>query len=106
MKENQMLEEFVIRVLSECGMENLSKENKASFVPQYVAEAQRRVGVALLPLLDEASAKELVELMKQNEEDGEKWWKFWQSKVPNFKEVVAATLEAYATDMKKVLTVS
>lgn len=106
MKENNILEEFVLRVLAECGLDDLSEENKAAYVPQYVAEAQRRVGEALLPLLDENGVEQLAELIKTKEENGEEWWQFWQNKVPNFNQVVATTLEAYAADMKKALVIS
>lgn len=96
------LESFIHKVLDEAGFENLSEETRSQFVPMFVAEAERRLGMTLLPLLSENQAKQLVELADQNG-SAEELAAFWQTSIPDFEQLVQQTLSAFAQEFKKTL---
>lgn len=96
------LESFIHGVLDEAGFESLSEETRSQFVPMFVAEAERRLGMALLPLLSESQAKQLVELADENG-SAEELAAFWQTSVPDFQQIVQQTLSVFAQEFKKTL---
>ncbi len=96
------LESFIHKVLDDAGFENMTEATRAQFVPMFVAEAERRLGMALLPLLSDAQAKELAELANKNT-SSENLANFWQHNVPNFEQVVGQTLNQFAQEFKKTL---
>lgn len=99
---NNLLENYVADVLKANGFENLSEENKKIFLPQFTAEAEKRIGLAILPLLTVETAKEL-EAMSKKETTPEEWWTFCSANIPNFITVVGDTLKQYAEEVKEVL---
>ncbi len=93
------------QILDASGFETVSEETRDMYLPQFVAEAERRIGLAVMPLLNEQSAKELAELIKNSDTTTpEQMQQFWQTYVPNFPEVVDATLNAYAEELKQILS--
>ncbi|MBU0545952.1 hypothetical protein KKA13_01725 [Patescibacteria group bacterium] len=103
MPEQNFLEEYVLKILQENGFENLSDENRKLMLPQFVAQAEKRIGAALLPLLDEEKAKKFTELAQDEKTTPEIWWNFWNENIPNFTEVVKKELDSYAEEVKKAL---
>ncbi len=104
MAQQNPLEELVLNVLNENGFDKLDEEAQKEFFPQYLAQAQQRIGAALLPLLTEESAKQFVELSKK-ETNPEKWWEFWQANVPNFNNVVKEALAGFAQDVQESFSI-
>ena len=96
------LEEQILSVLEAGGLNNLSEENKEKFLPQLSAEAEYRLGLALMPLLSEEQGAEMVSLIDR-EAGPEELSKFWEASVPNLKEVVAHTLADFAEECKTIL---
>lgn len=94
------IEELVIDILNKNGFDKLDQEAQKEYFPQFIAQAEQRIGSALLPLLNEESAKQFVELSKQ-ETSPEDWWTFWQANVPNFAEVVKEALSGFAQEIKE-----
>lgn len=90
-------------ILDQNGFSDISEELRDQYVPQFVAEAQRRLGLAMMPFLDEKSAKELVQLV-QSDASAEKMQEFWTWVVPNFEEVATKTLEDYAQEIKSIVS--
>ena len=97
------LESFIHNVLDEAGFENLSEATRNQFVPMFVAEAERRLGLALLPLLTDKQASELADLANNDKTTAEDLANFWQQNVPNFQTVVEETLTAFAEEFKQTL---
>lgn len=97
------LESFIHNVLDEAGFEEMTESTRAQFVPMFVAEAERRLGLALLPSLDDNQAKQLADLANDEKTSPEDLAKFWQESVPNFEEIVQGTLDAFAVEFKKTL---
>ncbi|OGH89709.1 MAG: hypothetical protein A2537_02330 [Candidatus Magasanikbacteria bacterium RIFOXYD2_FULL_36_9] len=104
MPQENPLEELVLSILNENGFDKLDEEAKKEYLPQFLAQAQQRIGAALLPLLSEDSAKQFVELSKK-ETNPEKWWEFWQTNVPNFNDVVKNALAGFAQEVKNSFSI-
>lgn len=98
------LSDYVLDILKQNGFEDLTPENQEEFLPQFTAEAQRRIGAALMPLLSEDAAEAMIKLGDDVNTSPEDWWNFWNKQVPDFKEVVNQALAGYTQDLKKVLS--
>ncbi len=93
------LEKFVLEALKNHGFDKLSAADQASFLPQFMAVAEERLGLALLPkLTSESAADELNELL-QSDASPEQWFSFWEKHVPDFAGVVKETLENFAAEL-------
>jgi hypothetical protein len=64
--QKNFLESYLLQVLNENGFDKLDDDAKKTFFPQFLAQAEQRLGAALLPLLNEESANKFVELTKNN----------------------------------------
>jgi len=104
MVQENPLEELILNILNENGFDKLDEEAKKEYLPQFLTQAEQRIGAALLPLLNEESAKQFVELTKK-ETNPEQWWEFWQSNVPNFNEVVKEALAGFAQEVKESFSI-
>ena len=87
-------------VLKEKGFSNLSEANQREFLPQFVAEAQVRIGLAVMPLLDKSATDEMSKMMREQHTAAE-WWNFWSANVPNFKDVLRDAIVGFVADMRK-----
>lgn len=93
------LEQFVLDALKANGFDKLSPADQSSFFPQFMAVAEERLGLVLLPkLTSEKAADELNELL-QADASPEEWFSFWETNVPDFKDVVKETLENFAVEL-------
>lgn len=93
------LEQFVLDALKAHGFDKLSAADQTSFLPQFLAVAEERLGLALLPqLTSEKAADELNELL-QKEATPEQWFSFWEKNVSNFTGIVKNTLENFAAEL-------
>lgn len=95
------LRDYIEEVLRQNGFGNLSEETKKEFMPRFVAQAELRLGAALLPLLSESAAKEMAKMIEAQENSPEKWSQFWQKNVEDFNGVVEKTLKDFAEEMKQ-----
>lgn len=98
------LESYVQHLLDENGFLDLPQQARNQFLPQIRSEIDRRLGIAVLPLLTEQAALELKELLEKEDFTQEDLEKFWTKNVPNFKEVVEATLRSFADEFSNVLS--
>lgn len=95
------LHEYIEEALRQAGYGNLDEKTKQEFFPRFVAQAEVRLGSAIMPLINEDAAKELESKIKNNA-DPEEWLKFWQKNVPNFQDVVAKTLKDFVEEIKQL----
>jgi hypothetical protein len=95
-------EEFILDVLRNANV-TMTEDMKKEYVPQFIAEAEQRLGAALLPLLSEDGQVELISFMKDSSVTTEQWVQFWKKHVVNFEEVVQHTLDAFAQELRAVL---
>lgn len=101
-KPQTFVEQAVLSVLSKYGFENLSETDQQGFFPQFVVEAERRLGLAVLPLLNEEAAAGFEKLLKE-ETDADKWYAFWSKYLPNFNELMTETLEKFGAEVAAVM---
>ena len=98
------LKQFIEHTLDEAGFDSLTEETRAQYVPQFVAEAERRIGLALIPQLTEASASELEALVEREDFTAEEMRNFWTTNIPDFENIVASTLKDFAVELKSTLS--
>ena len=98
-KPQSPLEEFVLNALNKQGFEKLKDADQEMFFPQYMAEAERRLGLAMAPYFTAESAEEFKKLSMKTDSTSEEWFAFWTKSVPNFMEVLNKTLADFATEL-------
>lgn len=91
------------QILDEVGFDKVSEKTRKEFVPQFVEEAERRIGFALMPYLNESTSKDLNALLEKKDLKEEEMSAFWQKVVPNYKELVQTTLNDFAQEMKTIV---
>src|SRR3989338_4653949 len=97
------LQTYIERLLDDNDFLNLSEETRAQLIPQFEAEAQRRIGLALLPHLDENAANQLCRLIDDPMVSPEKLRAFWVDAVPEFESIVEETLRDFAIEFRQVI---
>lgn len=93
------LEKLVLEALKSHGFDKLSQADQVSFFPQFMAVAEERLGLALLPKLTTAKAADELSALLQSDAQPEAWFSFWEKHVPDFTEIVKGTLEDFATEL-------
>lgn len=93
------LEQFVLDALKSHGFDKLSASDQAGFLPQFMAVAEERLGLALLPKLTSEEAADELNGLLQNDTAPEEWFAFWEKHVPDFKGIVKETLENFAAEL-------
>lgn len=97
------LRTYIETLLDQSGFAEVSEAARAQYVPQFVAEAERRLGLALLPKLSEGAAKELVKLAEAEDTTPDALQEFWQTNVSDFSAIVEKTLADFANELKNVV---
>lgn len=97
------LRAYIERLLDDNGFAAVKEDVRAQYIPQFVGEAQRRLGLAVLPLLDKKAADALAALLEDPNMTQEDIQAFWKTNVPNFESVVQKTLMDFAEELKGVL---
>lgn len=97
------LEEFLLNALREHGFDKLSPTDQQAYFPQFMAELERRLGLTLVPYLQDDAAVEFDRLVK-NETAPEAWAAFWQKNVPDFQAVVKKVLDQFAAEMSSAFS--
>ncbi|MFB6226225.1 MAG: DUF5663 domain-containing protein [Candidatus Paceibacteria bacterium] len=98
------LRTFILRILEESGLKELTEEQKEEFLPKLVARAEYKIGQALIPKLSEGAAEEFTELQEQEETDPQVWKDFWEENVEDYDQVVTEALDDFAEECKEVLS--
>lgn len=98
-KQFNFLENYVLEVLKKHGFNRLDEESQKELFPQFMAEAENRLGAKLLPHLGKEASQAFDELLKKEEVSADDLWKFWNTQVPNFVDLVKQTLEEFANEI-------
>lgn len=96
------LEQFVLDALMKHGWDKLKPEDQENFFPQFTAEAERRLGVVMVPYITDEAAADMDKMLKE-ETAPEAWFDFWQKHVPNFTEIVKKTMDDFASEMSTAI---
>ncbi|MFA6486649.1 MAG: DUF5663 domain-containing protein [Candidatus Magasanikbacteria bacterium] len=100
--DQNLLEVFVEEILKQNGY-NITEEVRAQLVPQFVVEAERRVGAALTPHLSDTASEQLTKFLSEENPDAKQLWDFWQKNIPDFENIVKKALSDYAVEVKNAL---
>lgn len=104
MEHFHFLRQYIEKLIDDSGaFDSLTEETRAEYIPQFMAEAERRIGLSILPHLDEAHAAQFAALVKDEATTDEQLQAFWKSAVPNLDEVVSKTLQAFADEFNQAL---
>ena len=93
---------YVEEMLGKTDIGELSPEQKNVYIPQLVALLEERVGLELVPKLDDAQMKQFAELVDA-ETSADAWSKFWHEAVPNFQEEIKRILGDFAGKIQEIL---
>ncbi len=102
-QELSFLENYIMEVLQDSGLGKLSSANRQVYVPQLAAEAEHRLGLELLPKLDQEQAKKFSDMVSAEESSPTVWQAFWKQAVPQFDTTVKSILKKFAEDCRKIL---
>ncbi|TAN33845.1 hypothetical protein EPN28_01240 [Patescibacteria group bacterium] len=94
--------EYILGLLEKNNI-NLTAEQKKIYVPQILAQVELRLGLKLLPLLNEKQKDKFVKLMNHDKTTPTEWSDFWHESVPTFDEDVQTVLMEFAEKVKTIL---
>ena len=101
------LRQYIEQLLDDSGAFNsLTEETRGEYIPQFVAEAERRIGLSVLPELDEEGALRFKVLVEDEKTTDEEMQQFWKDAVPNLDAIVQKTLLAFAEEFKQSVQAS
>ena len=98
MPDQNSLEQIVLSILKQHGFDKLAPEYQEAYLMQFTAEAERRLGIAVAPFMDEKAAKEFAKTLK-TDATAEDWYKFWKKYVPNFEKLMQDTMVDFSKEV-------
>ncbi|PIR76662.1 MAG: hypothetical protein COU32_00920 [Candidatus Magasanikbacteria bacterium CG10_big_fil_rev_8_21_14_0_10_42_10] len=99
-KQFSFLESRIYAMMDDAGLSAMSEETMNQFLPQFVAEAERRIGLAYTALLDESGSDAFAALFEGEDISQDEIKAFLEQHVPQYQEVAQKTLEAFAKEFK------
>ncbi len=97
------LEDYILKVLEQSGLGELTEENRNKFLPQLVAKAEYNIGIALMPKLSEEDAGKFATMMEDQSITSEAWQDFWKKAIPDFDKIVQEVLIDFGKQCKTLL---
>lgn len=97
------LETIIHNMMDDAGFAEMSEETRDQFFPQFVAEAERRIGLAYTALLDDAGADAFAELFAGEEVDPSAVQSFLATHIPEYQALANKTLNAFAIEFKEAV---
>ncbi len=94
------LETAIHSMMDEAGFAEMSEETRKQFLPQFVAEAERRIGLAYTAVLDDAGAYAFADLFVGEDVDQAAVQAFLSTHVPNYQALANETLNTFAAEFK------
>ena len=92
---------FVEQLLDQLGFAELSDESRQPYMVQFIAELERRIGLALEAELNETDITALNDLLASGEVSADQMTAFWQSRVPEYDSIVNDAMASFARDMQQ-----
>ncbi len=105
MSKNQtpFLEEFIINVLEENGIKDLTQEQKNVYIPEFSLRVYRRMGDTLISELDDKQLDQLSDLLSDPKATPETWYQFWQASIDDFTKQFMNVLMEFRSDVSSAL---
>jgi len=99
-RQFEFLTTSIHSMMDEAGFAEMSEETRNQFVPQFVAEAERRIGLAFTAVLDESGAQAFADLFAGENVDQEAVQAFLAQHVPQYQDLANKTLTDFAAEFK------
>ena len=99
MTQPTFLQDQVRALLEQHGFNDLSEADKQAYLPQFLAEAERRIGQHVVPHLSEEAADTFIQMLENEKTTQEEWNSFWVGQVPQYEKVVEEALQSFAKDV-------
>ena len=95
---------YIEALFQQLGFSELSEEQKNVYIPRFTALLEERIGLELLPQLDEMQLDRFVELIDKRElSDAQTWSEFWHGAITNFDEKVGNILKEFSLSAKSLV---
>ena len=95
------LEDFIDNLMEDVGLDSLDEQTKKRFRGQFISQAERRIGIKLMPELSDEDRSELSQKIKKGETDAQQMHEFWSDKVEDYTDLVREALDEFAVEMKE-----
>jgi hypothetical protein len=92
------IQSFVEQLFEAAGLNNLPADFKKEYVDRTVLEVNRRIGLALVPHLDEKALKEFGILMDKKVLTPEQTMKYFETNIPDVQTKVQGAMEEFAKE--------
>jgi len=89
-------------VLNRPELEGMAPAEKAEALSMFLAELERRIGLALLPLLDASSERQFRDLMAREAESDE-IIAFFSVRIPDYRALVGQIVDAFCEECRESL---
>ncbi|OIO20001.1 MAG: hypothetical protein CO029_03085 [Candidatus Magasanikbacteria bacterium CG_4_9_14_0_2_um_filter_41_10] len=99
-RQFSFLESTIYAMMDEAGLSAMSEETMNQFLPQFVAEAERRIGLAYTALLDEKGAEAFAALFEGDDISPADIQAFLEAHVPKYQTIAQNTLNDFAKEFK------
>jgi len=97
------LTDYVLKLLEENGLGDLTDEQKSIYVPQLLGQVEQRLGLALTPKLSDAQLDEFTALVNKQGVAPAEWEAFWKGAIPTFEQDVQNVLLEFSGKVKEIL---
>ena len=94
--------DYILKLLEDNKI-NLDEDQKKRYVPQMLAQLEVRLGLELIPKLNDAQKENFAKLVNDEKSTPEAWKKFWYT-VPSFEEDVKRVMTTFAERVREILS--
>jgi hypothetical protein len=98
-EKKSFAEEFVLKVLEENGVKDLTKEQENIYVPEFMLRIHRRMGDRFVAQLEDNHIERLNILLDDEKVTSDDWFNFWSVSVENFDEQFEDVLMDFRRDI-------
>ncbi len=96
------LVDYVLRLLADNNIQ-LTEEQQTMYIPQLLSQVELRLGLELLPKLNELQKNQFAAMTNDTHTTADEWREFWIASVPTFEEDVKMVLQTFAGRVKELL---
>ena len=86
MAQQDFLTRLAEQIIILAGLGPLTDEQKKQYLPTLVSLLEERIGLELMPLLDESGQERFAKLAGDQGTTAQSWQEFWSTHVPDFEE--------------------
>ena len=97
------LTEYLQTLIEELGLTAATDEQKKRYIPILQSQLEERIGLELLPKLNDEGLDTFTQMINKGNSTAEEWSTFWKNSIPHFQDEVERILRDYAQEAKQIL---